>query len=150
MEFYLPKARRDKYPSAFTLKEFDYKGLPSMRQLFLKYEDPVGYFFAKEVLGSYEHWKVLCATPWFKEHLDDWLMELEAQRLAEGIRKAGEIAQGDGAAALNASKYLAEKGWEPKKGRPRKVDVERETKKQASVASAVEEDFLRVVGGKDQ
>ena len=54
---------QDKFKPVFTLKEQDIiEGdtyFPSMRKLFLSYNDPTGYQFAHEVLGSYEHWKKL-------------------------------------------------------------------------------------------
>jgi hypothetical protein len=144
-ESYLPG---EEYPPEFTLGEEDieYEGrvLPSMRRLFLSYSDPTGYQFAKEVLGSYEHWKRLCRATWFKQHLEVWLEELEVKLLSQGLQKIQKIAKDDSGQSFNANKYLAEKGWQPKKGRPKKADIEREAKIQAGVEAAVADDMERL------
>jgi len=49
-----------------------------------------------------------------------------------------------------ASKWLADKGWEvdaPKRGRPSKQEVEKETKQQAKVKLAVMNDYKRLKDG---
>ena len=143
-EFYI----KGKYSPVFTLKEFDDGELPSMRSLFLEYNDPTGYQFALDVLGSYEHWLKLCALKWFKaDYLNKWLDELEVKLKSEGLRKINTVAAGDSAQAFNASRYLAEKGWEPKKGRPTKADIKRAATIGAEVESRVNSDLerLRVV-----
>jgi hypothetical protein len=138
-EFYL-----NALEPVFTLKEFDDGDLPSIRQLFLAYNDITGYHFAKEVLGSYEHWKRLVALPWFKEHLDDWLIELEVRAEADALKRIREVSQGESGSALPAAKYLANKGWITKKGRPKKEDIEREAKIAAGVEAEVEGDLERI------
>jgi hypothetical protein len=134
--------------AVFTLGEEDieYEGriLPSMRKLFLSYNDPTGYQFAKEVLGSYEHWKRLCKASWFQAHLSTWLEELEVKLMSSSIRKIKDVAGTDTAQAFNAAKYLAERGWVPKKGRPSKDAIQREARIQAQVEEAVEEDAQRL------
>lgn len=138
-EFYL-----NALEPVFTLKEFDDDGLPSIRQLFLSYEDPTGYMFSKEILGSYEHWKKLVSLPWFKEHLNDWLIELEVKMESEAIKRIREVSKGESGSALPAAKYLADKGWMVKKGRPKKEDIEREARIAAGVEAEVEGDLERI------
>lgn len=133
------------YPPVFTLKEYEEGGLPSVRQLFLSYKDPTGYKFAKEVLGSYEHWKKLLDTDWFPQYLEEWQAELEVKLVSDSLLKIKEISIGPSAQAFNAAKYLAEKGWEPvKQGRPKKSDKDKTAKVQAGIEAEVEEDLQRI------
>jgi len=140
-EFYL---NNEDYPPVFTLKEFDHEGLPSIRQLFLSYEDPTGYLFSKNVLGSYEHWKKLMELDWFRTHVQDWLVELEVKQQANALRKIKTISEGDGNVAFQAAKFLAEQGWKSKRGRPSKQEIEQAKKIAAGVESAVENDLQRI------
>lgn len=143
-EFYI----KGKYPAVFTLKEFDDGELLSVRRLFLEYNDPTGYQFAIDVLGSYDHWLKLCSLKWFQaDYLNKWLHELEIKLKSEGLKKINSVAAGDSAQAFNASKYLAEKGWEPKKGRPTKADIHKAAIIGAEVELRVSSDLerLRVV-----
>lgn len=148
-EFYLSGDRGTEYPPVFTLKEYDDTDsegntLPSMRQLFLSFNDPTGYDFAKEVLGSYDHWKRLCKINWFREHLDAWLEELEVRSTSNALKIAKGVAEGESSQAFSAAKWIAERGWEPKKGRPRKADIEKQARIHAKVQEEVDEDFNRI------
>tara|TARA_Y100000310_G_scaffold308084_1_gene350837 strand:+ start:5396 stop:5836 length:441 start_codon:yes stop_codon:yes gene_type:complete len=140
-EFYL---KDPKYKPVFTLKEHDDGELPSMRQLFLSHNDPTGYKFAIEVLGSYEHWKKLCNTSWFQEQLVIWQEELEIKLRSAGLKTIIETADADTAQAFHASKYLADRGWTAKKGRPSKSDITREASQKAEIRERVEEDLTRL------
>jgi len=131
------------YEPIFTLKEFDSKYL-SFPRLFLSYNDPTGYQFAKKVLGSYEHWMRLSSQKWFRIHLDGWLEELEVKLASEGLIKIKKIADSDTQQALVAAKFLVSKGWEAQKGRPKKSDIERASRVSAGIESAVEEDLTRL------
>lgn len=144
-EFYVGGKRGETYPPVFTLKEFDDGDLPSLRQLFLSYNDPTGYKFALDVLGSYEHWKKLCSLKWFNEdYLQSWLEELEIKLTSEGLKTINDVAAGDSAQAFNASKFLVSKGWTPTKGRPTKADIKKAAHIQAEVEDRVSDDLSRL------
>ena len=145
-EFYLGSTGTgERYPPVFTLKEFDDGDLPSMRQLFLSYNDPTGYQFSIDVLGSHDHWQKLCSLKWFSEnYLQAWQTELEVKLMSEGLMKIKAVAAGDSAQAFNASKFLADKGWLPKKGRPTKEQVKRAAHQQAEVKDRVSSDLERL------
>ena len=130
--------------SVFTLSEFDKEGYVSFPKLFLSFNDPTGYSFAKEVLGSYEHWLRLCAQKWFKSHLDGWLEELDVKLASEGLKQIKGIADGEGQQALAAAKFLVNKGWEAARGRPKKADIDRVARVRAGIEAAVEEDLDRI------
>lgn len=133
------------YDPVFTLKEFEKdKKYISFPKLFLSFNDPTGYQFAKAVLGSYEHWMRLISQRWFRSHLDGWLEELEVKLASEGLRKIKTIADGEGQQALAANKFLVNKGWEGVKGRPKKADIDRVARVQAGIEDAIEGDLERL------
>ena len=132
------------YAPIFTLKEFDDGEYKSFPKLFITFNDPTGYQFAKSVLGSYEHWMRLTSQKWFRSHLDGWLEELEVKLASEGLMKIKRIADGGDQQALAASKFLVNKGWEASKGRPKKADILRAARIQGGIEAAVEEDMGRL------
>jgi len=140
-ESYIPEDRNNLTP-VYTLKDHD--DLPSMKQLYLSYEDPTGYQFAIDHLGSFPHWQKLCKSKWFKAYKEQWDEELEIRLLSKSLRKVNELSQGGTAQAFNAAKYLADKGWVPKKGRPTKASIEAEKKKAAQLEEELEDDFDRI------
>lgn len=83
----------------------DYQSLP---KLYLEYEDLTEYTFAVGVLGSYEHWELLCEKTWFKPYVDRMRKELELFIKSKAI---SQIKRRANSGDLNANKYLASKGW---------------------------------------
>ena len=125
----------------FTLRDTEYKGLPSMKESYLAFEDPTGYRVATELLGGWEHWKKLCSLAWFKVHLTQWEEELEVKMKCAGIRKMVEFSEGDKSIAKDATKFIINREWETKRGRPSKAEVERQTRIDSSVNEDINNDF---------
>lgn len=120
---------------------------------FIELEDPTGRLWAERYLGSWEHWKRLSEAPWFAKRLSEWREELETIELSRAIQRIKELSRGESSAALPASKYLAERGWEKTRGRPSKSEINGELKRQVKIVEAHEEDakrmgFKLVQGGK--
>ena len=148
-EQYNTNADRKEYPPIFTLKDQSYDDpkyghLISFKQVYLQLSDPTGYLAALELLGSWKHWQKLCTAPWFQKHLAEWQDELEVKLKSEGIRRIYDASQADPLKGYQASKYLAEKGWEPKRGRPTKAEVDKEKKIQAKLTEALDDDLERI------
>jgi hypothetical protein len=135
---------KEKYPPLFTLKPRDTDGLISMGKVFLELEDPTGYQVAIRLLGSYDHWKVLCKSKWFTPHLQDWEEELEIKLQSQALVKIKEIAAGETSQAIQAAKFLNDKGWKPKRGRPSKEEREHAMKLTSKLEEAVSEDLERI------
>lgn len=99
------------------------KPLINCRATFIEEGDPTGYKWAIKYLGSWEHWKRLVDISWFKDALAVWQEELAAKLFAESIVNIISVSKSteNAAQSLNASKYLAERGWEKKgsRGRPK-------------------------------
>lgn len=147
-EFYLNS--EESLLPVFTLKEHDSvclrtdRLLPSMRQLFLRYRDPTGYTFAKEVLGSYDHYLALLKTEWFPTHLEKWIDELEVKIKSESLKKIRDVAGGSSGQSFNAAKFLATESWIDKKGRPSKKEIERKLNEKVGLIEDVENDLARI------
>ncbi len=145
LEMYVPDAEERGIEPIFTFKPEDYKGLPSMKKIYLQIADPTEYKTAIELLGYWDHWKKLLDCPWFMEHLDAWREELEIKLRSGAVKAMIETAQNEGSKGTNAAKWLADRGWkESKRGRFSKQELERERKIAAGVETSVQEDLERL------
>ena len=147
-------------PALFTNKAEDiirdnvtYK---SMKKLYMSYEHAPGfeYDFAIEVLGSWEHWqKLVNGSKEIQEMVKDWQHELDIRLKAQGIKAIMRHSLDDDPKGLQAAKYLVEKGYSKRAGRPSKEEVQRELKTDAKAAKERQADLerigLKVVNGKD-
>lgn len=147
-------------PALFTTKPEDivrddvtYK---SMKKLYMSYEHAPGfeYDFAIDVLGSWEHWqKLVNGGKEIQEMIKDWQHELDIRLKAQGIKAIMRHSLDDDPKGLQAAKYLVEKGYAKRAGRPSKEEVERELKSDAKAAKERQADLerigLKVVNGKD-
>lgn len=131
---------RQTFEPPFTLADYK-EGYRSMKQEYLEIGDPTEYTFAIQVLGSWDHWKQLCSSKWFSEHVENWREELELKLRAEGIKKLREIAKGNSNISSSAAKFLADKGWDLKRGRPSKAEIERKNKMNSKIKNKINKDL---------
>lgn len=135
----------------FTLKDEDHtvKGVTyiSMRRLYLEYGDPTEYEFAMGVLGSWAHWMKITQNTLLRVYVVKWREELELKLRAEAIREVRYISQDPtNKGRLGAAKWMADKGWDKKRGRPSKAEVTKERKLVAGVHDDLDEDYNRIIG----
>ena len=119
-------------------------GKPCLHCAFLETGDPTGYKLATEKLGGWVHLQLLLSRKWFQTHWDIWQDEMEIKLRSEGITKQRQLAlKGN----QNASKWLAEKGWLPKRqaGAPTKEERTRQLKMDSRLKDELEEDWKRVM-----
>ena len=129
----------------WSLKPYTSKGLPSAHELYLEIADPTEYAFANVLLGSWAHWQRLLECNWFLPYVEAWRDELEVKLRSEAVQNINAISKGSSPGALNASRWLAEKGWsEKKRGRPSKGEVASERRKQAAISQEVAADLERI------
>jgi hypothetical protein len=138
-------------PALFTTKPEDivrngveYK---SMKKLYFSYEHAPGfeYEFAVDVLGSWEHWqKLVNGGKELREMIQGWKDELDIRLKAQGIKAIMRHSLDDDPKGLQAAKYLVEKGYAKRAGRPSKEDVERELKSDAKAAKERADDLARI------
>lgn len=148
--FYETSRDRVAYPPLFTLKPHEHMGLPSLKQLYLQHRDPTEYQFAMNVLGSWQHWEILCGLSWFAPYVAEWRSELAVLLQSEAAKAALGVLSDNAAPAatkMQAARYIADQGWQPKqgKGRPKKSDIERAAREEARHTKVVEEDYKRIL-----
>ncbi len=141
----------------FTLKEDDHEVdglyLFSLKKIYLSYDHVPGleYDFAKDVLGSWEHWLKLVKSS-MRHEFQSWRDELDVRIKAEALRSLMQASRAPDARGVTAAKYLADKGYSDKRtaGRPSTEEVERQKKiavdVQNNLASDMERLGLKVVG----
>ena len=112
--------------------------------LYVELGDPTGYKFAMSIFESWDHFQYISGLAWFRRHLTLWEDELAVKMRSEAIKSLSDTAKNDGNKGITAAKYIAEKGWEKKRGRPSKADVERERKQQARIRAELDEDAARL------
>ena len=139
--------RREEYPPVFTLKDREYKGLPSIKRIYMSYNHIPGleYEFASDVFGSWAHWVKIYDGSKITPYVEIWRDELEIAVRAKALKAIMENALMDGAKGSSSAKYLAEASWRgSSRGRPSKEEVKRELKVQAGIAKHFDEDLERI------
>lgn len=137
----------DSYNTDLAVFTFDgedkvYKGktYKSLKKLYLDRADPVEYLFATENLYDWDHWQRLCKNKVLKRHIDKWREELHLYLMSEGVSSLIDLSIDK--QHVQASKYLADRGWDVSKvGRPTKEQVEGEIKKKAEAETEYDNDF---------
>lgn len=142
----------DKYPPIFTLKseniERDGVTYYSLKKIYMSYDHVphMEYDFALDAFGSWDHWNKLAndTIPMIKDEIKSWREELDIKLKAQGLKALINAARDNDAKGVQAAKYLAEKGYATKRGRPSKEEVERELKQEAGIKKQLESDLQRI------
>jgi hypothetical protein len=119
------------------------KGYEDLHDVYMQESDPTEYQFALRAFGSWSHFKKMESLEWFRKHLMVWRDELEVKLRSEGIKELSKAAK-EGTRGISAAKYLAERGWEKKRGRPSKEEVERERSIRAQMEEELADDAARL------
>lgn len=130
--FYEFRFQTDSDYMPFTLKERNHKGLLSAYKIYMSCDSE--YEAAYKMLNSWKHWELLCESPWFMKELTKWRCERDIREAALGKATLIDQAQDGNAAAARALIDLSNK---KKVGRPTKLEVEAEKKKQAAIDNKV-------------
>lgn len=133
--------------SAYTLKDDHYvyngKLYPSIKRLYLEMEDPTEYEFATTYFCGWRHWQRLLDNKGIRKYIDEWREELEYKLRAKGIKRI--IAEVNGSNGMQASKWLADRGWSTRgAGRPSKAEIEQEKAFAAKAADEFSADIYRL------
>ena len=137
----------------FTLKPYDHTvdgvTYPSLKNLYLELADfpeDGEYDFALTVFGpeGWYHWKKICENKILFVYISKWRGELEIKSRASAIRAIVQSAK-EPIKGFAAAKYLAEKGWQKRAGRPSKSEVEQTRKLYAEIDAETEEDMQRLI-----
>ena len=133
----------------YTFKDQDHtyegKVYPSLKRLYLLEEDPTEYEFANKYLLGWRHWNRLCENKLIRKEIDEWRIELEMKLRSRAVKEMIKSAEKGG---VQASKWLADRGWEQRgAGRPSKADVASEKVLMARVDSEYSSDVIRLHKG---
>lgn len=146
--FFETSDANDRSRALYTLKTEDHKVrgklYPSIRRLYMEMGDESEFLFAETYFGGWPHWKKLCSSPWFLDHLTELREELAARNAAIQL---SEIKKSASSGNFAASKYLLEQGWIPKDkkvGRPTKEKIQREAEKLSADHYDISEDLDRI------
>lgn len=134
--------------AVFTLKDqdFDYNGkqLPSLKRLYLEFEDPTEYEFANTYLLGWRHWKRMNENKILKKHFEEWREELEYRMRSKGVRSLLKSATNGN---FQAAKFFVDRGWDKRQaGRPSKAELEKEKAFQERVSEEYGGDVVRLFG----
>lgn len=138
------------YIPLFTRKNYDHTvdGIvyPSLKKIYLSYDHvpEFEYEFAMDIFGTWEHWQMFATDSIFRKDVKEWRQELEIKIKADAIRGVILASKGDDAKGVQAMRYLADKGYSPKRGRPSKDEVERERKIAAGIKDDLADDMARL------
>lgn len=136
--------------SVFTLKDHnvhkDGKDYYSLKNIYLSYDHIPGfeYDFAQDVFGDWSHWILLSESDIIKDHIQSWRDEMTIKLQAKAMKSMLKTALYEGSKGTPAAKFIADRGWEVKRGRPSREEVEREKKIQAGITQELQEDMERL------
>lgn len=129
----------------FTLKDHDHTidGVTyrSLKEAFLDCQDPTEYEFANKELGGWDHWLAMLGNQQILAHVtkwrEEWLIKHKSNLLKGMAMKA---TKGD----VPALKFLINREWESKRGRPSKEEREGNIKRDKSVSKEIADDISRL------
>jgi len=137
----------DAEPS-FTTKQYDYamngKFYPSLRRIYMECEDPTEHVFVETVFdGDWGHWEKILKNDVIRTALeyDKWPGELRQRLRSKGMQAMIKAAKTGNA---NAARWLAEGGWETKRGRPTDAERKRKLREDAELAKEFQSDLERI------
>jgi hypothetical protein len=115
------------YEALYSLKDYDHevdgKMYPSLKKIYLQFEDPTEWEFVEAVFGNWRHWERICNNKLIFPYIEQWRKELEIKLRSKAIRDIVKLSKTKDSAA----KWVAEGNWKGKKtGRPTKEVQERE------------------------
>jgi hypothetical protein len=106
---------------------------PSLKQLYLESLDPTEWSFIEIAFdGDRRQWEKVQSSLLLGSHFnkyededwrDTWRDELSLKISSVGFKKILDLASTDGAGALAAAKYLSNKEWGSRRGRPTREEI---------------------------
>lgn len=126
----------------FETGEYD---LQEFHDRFIELADPTEYKPAIELVGSWIEWeRIKRDWPGFANHILLWKEELEIKLKSEAIQKINELAANDN---YQANKWIAEQGYNSRKGagRPNKAEKKKAADELAKAAAETREEKERIL-----
>lgn len=148
----------DRSMTIYTLKDDDHLAQDgetylSLYARYLDLADPTEFIFANTYFASYEHWRMICETEWFKAHVERYRRELELKLKSKYLVQVQRVAEDpQHKNSFEALKYLLSTGWKekakdkPTRGRPSKNEIAQHVHEIAKEDRSLKEDWTRIVG----
>lgn len=132
--------------AVYTLKDedFEYGGkvYPSLKRLYLEMADPIEYNFSNTHLSGWNQWQRIANNKVIGKHVEEWRRELELKLRSEAVSEI--ISHSKTEKGFQAAKWLADRGYNKKAGRPSKEDVDAEKEYMARISQEFDADILRI------
>lgn len=130
----------------YTTKDWDYeykgKMYPSIKRLYLEMEDPTEYEFANTYFLGWDHWKRICDNKSLQPFIQSMRDELELKLRSRAVR---QVMQQADQGSFQATKWLADKGWDKRTaGRPSKDEINKEIRMRSDMADLYANDAARL------
>jgi len=140
-------ARRERVPYKTRALWEDKEAWRILKKEYLEANDPTEYLFAttSKILDGgktgdkWLHWQFICKSTYCKGDVIRWRKELEVKMQAEAIRDIYLNSKGE--KGFQAQKFIVERGWDKKRGRPSKADIKHATEIEKAALSEVDELF---------
>jgi hypothetical protein len=124
----------------YTLKEFDYKGCKSMRQIYINLNSE--YEASQVLLGSWEHWAKLKKIHWFSPFAEAW----EAERKLREISMAKKILLEEAEnGSVSAAKTIYEQDKTRVRGRPSNQEKKKSLKNTEELDDFINQAMAKIV-----
>ena len=138
--------KRDEEFAVYVLRstediEYEGKIYYSLYRLYMLERDVTEYAVAMKYFLSWEHWKILRNNATFSPYFDKWHEELEMMLRSEAIKQAVNSADGGN---FNAAKWISDKGWEMRRGRPTKKERAKRLAQDEKLSEQFDNDFERL------
>lgn len=133
----------------YTLKDHDYQGCQSLKQLFLSARDTTEYLFANQYFDGWQHWDNIQKQAWMAPYVTQWRNELALLLEAEQIARLIKTSEGTSKEAFAAQKYLRDlfgKKAGPGRGRPSNEEIQKAARQIADESQTLAEEAERVFG----
>lgn len=119
--------------------------LDQFHDVFVELEDPTEYKAALALVGSWKEWNRL-KRDWkgFNVHINEWKEEIAVKLRSRATEKITALIN---KGSFQASKWIAEQGYEKRSGagRPSKAERDRAAKEIAEAAAETKEEKARVL-----
>jgi len=144
-EFSYMRKPNDDFNPLYTLKNIQTSDLPCLKDIYMDSNDPTEYNFAIKAFNSWDQWQKIKNNNALKPYLKGWPEELEIKIRSKAMSSIVNEAV-SGKSSFNAAKFLATGEWKRQhsRGRPSKIEIEKEKKIQAKLAEEFDSDAERI------
>jgi len=144
-EFSYMRKPDDNFNPIYTLKNVPASNLPCLKDIYMDSNDPTEYTFAIQAFNSWDQWQKIKNNKALQPYMEGWNEELEVKLRSKAMSSIVKEAV-SGKSSFNAAKFLATGEWKRQhtRGRPSKIEIEKEKKIQAKLAEEFDSDAERI------